>query len=522
MSFSMNSTEAKKNLKLERIFQKFELRAGATLLDSVVTAKSVSKAEVNPVYTPLPDAEAQKNKVRLENNKDKQSQYEVMSTYRWAKFFDNYYSVYKKLSFSLENDKPKRNLLIRLKEMFDSPTLDVSIVYLCGPCNNKGGFLVESHQAGVEELHLADVLAEWDKRVPGQVFLLVIADFNYSGKWGEELKKTPERYQQVGVLCSAGAAVKNSYCELGTYFTHNVLKIFNKISSETLVQVPAVPWLAGDLLMVKKYSNLYPRFPNWAEMVNLQKADYAVVDYDNGQFWGHMVGGQKKYWGCFTWKSGGFKDCLYMGEFEKGKPEGIGIMKYNNGRVYEGQFKASAPEGKGTEYYANGDRYVGDFSKGFKSGAGTYYYKNGDVYKGQFSGNKPNGKGKLTMAKGAYYEGQFVNGKCQGQGEYRYENGDVYVGDWSSSIKHGEGTYKYANGDVYKGGFVNGMRQGRGKLTLPSGESYEGGWENDMMHGEGKFVGADQTITGEWVKGKQVSGNDFFKKDGTKKLPVKI
>lgn len=522
MSFSNSSSDAKKNAKLERTFTLFDKRIHVTLVESFVNSKTTNKNEINPILNALPEAEANKNKSRLERYKNVSNHYETVSLLRWERFFKMYFTIHKRITINSEFDKPKRNLLIRLREMFELPTSDCSILYLVGPANNHGGFLIESQQAGVEELHLSEVLAEWDKRGPNQEFLLIIADFNYSGKWGEELKKMPERYQNCAVLCSTAANQKNVFCDLGTYFTHNVLKILNKISSEQLIQVAAVPWLSGDLLQTKKYTNLYLRFPNWAEINALQKADFVVIDYDNGQFWGHMVGGQKKFWGTFMWKAGGFKDCIYHGEFEKGKPEGIGIMKYNNGRVYEGQFKASAPEGKGTEYYANGDKYVGEFSKGFKAGNGIYYYKNGDVYKGQFSANKPNGKGKLTMVKGAVYEGQFVNGKCQGQGEYRYENGDVYAGDWSNSIKHGEGTYKYANGEVYKGGFVNGLRQGKGKLTLPSGESYEGGWENDMMHGEGKFIGQDQTITGEWIKGRQVSGGDLFKKEGAKKLPVKI
>jgi hypothetical protein len=523
MSYSTNSGELRnKNLKLERVFNFFDKRVLATVVDSTVGHPSVNRAEVNPTFVPLPEPDASKYKAKFDFVNEKQQAFQVTSANRWGKFLASYYSLFKKISLTAEADKPKRNLLIRLKEMFDNNTAEVSIIYLCGPGNNKGHFLMESKQAGVEELAFKEVLGEWDKRTSHQRFLFVVADFNFSGKWGEELKKEPKRMDSVAVLCATHANQKGSFMEMGTYFTHNLLKLFNKISSESILQVPSTPWFSGDLLLTKKYTNLYCRFPSWADIVNLQKAEFAIIDYDNGQFCGHVVNGQKKYWGTFVWKSGSFKDCVYSGEFDKGKPEGLGIMKYNNGRVYEGQFKASAPEGKGIEYYANGDRYVGEFAKGFKAGQGTYHYSNGDIYKGTFSGNKPNGKGKLTMAKGAVYEGNFVNGKCQGTGEYRYENGDIYSGDWSNSVKHGEGTYKYANGDVYKGGFLNGLRQGKGKLSLPSGETYEGHWENDMMHGDGKYSSLERTIVGEWVKGKQVSGTDFYKKEGTQRLPVNI
>lgn len=523
MNSSGNSGEQRsKNLKLERDFDFFSWRVAVTIVDSVVTSPTVNKAEVNPGFVPLAEPEAVKYKPKLDFLRDNPQPYQVTSASRWGKFLSGLFSQSKKISVAPDIDKPKRNLLIRLKEMFDTPAADVSIVYLVGPANAKGHYLIESRQAGVEELAFKELLAEWDKRTSPQRYLFVIADFNFSGKWGEELKKEPKRAENVGVLCATYANQKGSCMELGTYFTHNLLKLCNKISSESLVQVPSTPWFAGDLLLCKKFTNFYWRFASWTDLATLQKAEFAIIDYDNGQFCGHIVNGQKKFWGTFVWKSGTFKDCVYSGEFEKGKPEGLGIMKYNNGRVYEGQFRASAPEGKGSESYANGDRYVGEFSKGFKAGQGTYFYANGDVYKGGFSGNKPNGKGKLTMAKGAVYEGNFVNGKCQGNGEYRYENGDVYSGEWSNSVKHGEGTYKYANGDLYKGGFVNGLRQGKGRLTLPSGETYEGNWENDVMHGEGKYAGFDRTVVGEWIRGKQVSGTEFYKKEGTQRLPVDI
>lgn len=511
-----------KNGKLEKDFEWFKLKVGVTLVDSIVSGTSVNPAEACPGKVALTPVEAAKYKALMDQLRANPQSYEIASAERWTKFFAGVYQHTKRVSCSPMVDKPKRNLLIRLKEMFDSPFDDVSILYLVGASNLKGNYLIESKQSGIEELTFKEILDEWDNRKSEQRYLLVIADFNYSGKWMEELRKDKQRWEGVAVLCSTQAAEKGSYSTLGTYFTHNMLKLCNKISSEAVIQVDSVPGFAGDILICKKNTNLYFRFATWAELMAVQKADFVIIDYETGQFAGHIEGGLKKYWGTFSWKSGSLKDCVYYGEFDKGKQEGLGIMKYNNGRVYEGQWRASVPDGKGTETYINGDKYTGEFSKGSKVGKGTYTYANGDEYKGLFTDNKPNGKGVLKMKKGAVYQGGFVNGKCHGKGEYIYENGDVYNGEWANSVKHGKGVYKYANGDEYHGGFVNGVRQGKGRMTLIDGKVMEGNWENDMMHGEGKYEGLDHTVVGEWVRGKQASKPQFYQKDGSKLLNVDI
>ena len=46
----------------------------------------------------------------------------------------------------------------------------------------------------------------------------------------------------------------------------------------------------------------------------------------------------------------------YTGEFEKGKPHGIGTYTYSDGNIYKGRFKDGKPHGKGT--YTNVDGTV--------------------------------------------------------------------------------------------------------------------------------------------------------------------
>jgi len=437
-------------------------------------------------------------------------------------FFQNFYTLFKRVDHGFDVHKPKRNLLIRFKEMFDSADYDSSILIYSGPATPKGTIPLEVEEVGLEELDFNEILTEWKKRTSNQKFLLIILDCNYSGKWVAQFNQSKEKIEDVFIFASCQHNQKNQYFELGTYFSFNMFKVFNKVQADSLLPTATDPLIAGNFLNCKKYTNLYFNFNSWQSISMFQKSDYVTIEYDNGSYWGHMVGGQKQFWGMFTWKAGSFKGSKYTGEFDKGKLHGKGIMFYNNGRVYEGDFISNAPDGAGIETYDNGDRYVGKFSKGFKNGRGVYYYKFGDKYEGNFAENKPNGIGTLTMAKGAKYVGSFHHGKCNGKGEYKYENGDVYTGDWVDSVKHGQGVYKYSNGDVYTGQFINGIRHGKGKLVFVSEEIYEGGWEKDMMSGQGKYITREEVQLGEWINGKMSKDPSFFSKEGTQKIDVSI
>ena len=72
----------------------------------------------------------------------------------------------------------------------------------------------------------------------------------------------------------------------------------------------------------------------------------------------------------------------YEGEMKEDKPDGKGIIYYNNGDKFEGELKEGFLLGKGTFYFSNGDIYEGDleYFKEEKYTNGIFYYKDGDVY----------------------------------------------------------------------------------------------------------------------------------------------
>ena len=406
--------------------------------------------------------------------------------------------------------------------MFDNNNFDSSILVFVGVASSKGGLIIETKEYGIEELSFQEVLDQWNKRASKQKHLLIILDCNYAGRWAIDFNNYPEKIETVSIFASARENQKAAYFELGLLFTHNLMYLLNKNPHESMIKTSQVPIFVGDYLDCKKYTNLYLNYNDWNKLFAVQKSDYAMIEYDNGTYIGHILNGQKNFWGTFLWKESVFKDCKYSGEFVKGKLEGRGIMTYTNGRVYEGEFKNNAPDGLAVESYENGDKYIGKFSKGFKSGYGLYVYANGEIYEGEFENNKPNGKGCLMTSKTSFYQGNFKNGKCNGVGQFKYSNGDVYQGEWVDSIKHGKGKYFYSNGDIYEGDFVNGVRHGKGVFVSPNGQVYDGGWINDSMSGEGRISSGQDLVFGEWVNGKIDKQPVFFSKIGSKRIQSQI
>ena len=513
---------AGKNKKLYHEYSNFTQRVGYFLLSSVYKGKAHPKEVTSGLYMKCPDNEALLNKDKLEKARQQPVHSSVATANLWNDHFSDLYTFIRQIHVGIETEKPKRNVLRRLKEMFDNNDLDSSILVFCGSTSAKGAIIVETKEYGTEEINLKDVLAEWNKKTSQQKHLLIILDSNFSGSWVSEFNNMQTKPDSVSILASCRENQKITYFELGNYFSYNLMKLLKKSQSETVIALNQVPQFAGSYLDCKKYTNLYLNFNSWASLIAVQKSEFTMVEYDNGIYTGHMEGGQKHFWGTFSWKTGTFKNCQYKGEFQKGKLHGKGIMNYANGRIYEGDFKLNAPEGVATETYANGDKYVGRFLRGFKTGLGTYFFANGQVYEGNFSHNKPNGRGKLKINATANYVGSFKNGKCNGEGCYKYENGDVYEGTWVESMKHGKGIYRYSNGDVYEGDFLNGSRHGQGKLTMISGEVYEGGWEDDKMSGEGRYLSNEEQVYGEWNKGNLVKKPFFFKKTGSRKVETTI
>ena len=110
------------------------------------------------------------------------------------------------------------------------------------------------------------------------------------------------------------------------------------------------------------------------------------------------------------WKEFGDKetDPIYKGDVLDGRPNGVGVIAFPDGR-----------------------KYVGENKNGFPNGQGTMTWSNGVVYSGEYKDGKPNGLGTVTYSDGE---------KCVGEWEnVGFRNGNCYY-------KNGNIQYKYVNG----------------------------------------------------------------------------
>ena len=99
-------------------------------------------------------------------------------------------------------------------------------------------------------------------------------------------------------------------------------------------------------------------------------------------------------------------------------------------------------------------KYVGEIDKGLPNGQGTFIFENKYVwekYVGEWKDGKEHGQGTFTNKFGWKYIGRWKNGKRHGQGTYTWNDGEKYVVEYRDGKRNGHGTYTWSNGEKYVG-----------------------------------------------------------------------
>ena len=168
--------------------------------------------------------------------------------------------------------------------------------------------------------------------------------------------------------------------------------------------------------------------------------------------------------------------CVYEGEFKNEKPEGNGIMKYDD-YSYTGNFKNGVEDGKGIITYKNGKTEEVRYSNGKKLDYKPTALKDGEYKELEGhdvnckSGDCNNGFGTYVFPSGNKYVGNFVNNKREGKGIYYFANGEKFEGIFHDNEKY-SGTYTFNTGITYTGTYsadgepYNGTVSSGG-ITLP-------------------------------------------------------
>uniref|UniRef100_A0A8P4KG08 Alsin Rho guanine nucleotide exchange factor ALS2 b n=1 Tax=Dicentrarchus labrax TaxID=13489 RepID=A0A8P4KG08_DICLA len=243
------------------------------------------------------------------------------------------------------------------------------------------------------------------------------------------------------------------------------------------------------------------------------------------------------------YKDGRLKEATYEGRWLAGKPNGRGVLKWPDGRIYTGTFKNGLEDGFG-EFVApiktlnKNDHYQGHWKDGKMHGLGTYRYASGEVYDGSFQDSMRHGhgilrSGKLNTSSPSVFIGQWLQDKKTGYGVFDdITKGEKYMGMWQDHLRQGTGVVVTQFGLYYEGAFKDNKMMGTGILLSEDDTTYEGEFSDDWtLNGKGVLTMAngdylEGSFSGEWGSGLKVAGSYFkphlFDTDKDKTRPVKL
>lgn len=170
-------------------------------------------------------------------------------------------------------------------------------------------------------------------------------------------------------------------------------------------------------------------------------------------------------------------------------PHGKGRMVYDKYRSYMGAWEHGHWHGKG-HMMSQAYDYKGMFVYDLKDGIGILKWSDGRVYKGEFVDDRHHGQGVLLYPDGSAYKGEFRHNTREGKGEARFAGGGGYVGYWKGGVSDGHGQCTWSDGSIYLGEWRNGKMHGHGiELRADGSVRHEGLFEeNEPVLNRGKEI----------------------------------
>uniref|UniRef100_A0A668AD38 Alsin Rho guanine nucleotide exchange factor ALS2 n=1 Tax=Myripristis murdjan TaxID=586833 RepID=A0A668AD38_9TELE len=210
------------------------------------------------------------------------------------------------------------------------------------------------------------------------------------------------------------------------------------------------------------------------------------------------------------YKDSRLKEATYEGRWLAGKPNGRGVLKWPDGRIYTGTFKNGLEDG-----YASGEVYEGSFQDGMRHGHGMLR------------------SGKLNTSSPSVFIGQWLHDKKTGYGVFDdITKGEKYMGMWQDHLRQGTAVVVTQFGLYYEGAFKDNKMMGTGVLLSEDDTTFEGEFSEDWtLNGKGVLTMAngdylEGSFIGEWGSGLKVTGSYFkpslYDSDKDKTRPVKL
>ncbi|TNM94009.1 hypothetical protein fugu_002185 [Takifugu bimaculatus] len=229
------------------------------------------------------------------------------------------------------------------------------------------------------------------------------------------------------------------------------------------------------------------------------------------------------------YKEGRLRDATYEGSWCAGKPNGRGVLKWPDGRIYTGTFKNGLEDGFGEFIAPNKTLSKSDFYEDMRTVKSTT-----DPFRTTCGhGHGMLRSGKLNTSSPSVFIGQWLQDKKAGYGVFDdITKGEKYMGTWQDNQRHGTGVVVTQFGLYYEGTFKENKMMGTGILVSEDDTMYEGEFSDDWtLSGKGVLTMAnsdylDGSFSGEWGSGLKVTGSYFkphlFDTDKDKARPLKL
>ncbi|TKR88188.1 hypothetical protein L596_012472 [Steinernema carpocapsae] len=191
---------------------------------------------------------------------------------------------------------------------------------------------------------------------------------------------------------------------------------------------------------------------------------------------------------CSFWRSGTSTAAPPLfGAWQLGKPHGLGVIVYPDGKTYKGHFQEGVIQGFGEMSVPNEPQSASIMNSVFfveSSPAISPAGQKCDVCVGKWANGQMNGLVAIKYGDGSSYEGYCKNGQRHGHGVFRssipFIGPTIYVGSWREGVKHGYGVHS-TNRERYLGMWQDGLKHGLGALVTIDGIFHEGIFEKDKM-----------------------------------------
>ncbi|XP_059416787.1 alsin-like isoform X1 [Carassius carassius] len=226
------------------------------------------------------------------------------------------------------------------------------------------------------------------------------------------------------------------------------------------------------------------------------------------------------------YKDSRLKEAIYEGRWVSGKPNGRGVVKWPDGRIYTGTFKNGLEDGFGdyvvpSKNLSSCDHYQGQWKDGKMHGFGTFRYASGEIYEGFFQDNMRHGhgmlrSGKLNSTSPSVFIGQWQYDKKSGYGVFDdITRGEKYMGMWLDDQRQGNAVVVTQFSLYYEGAFSNNKMMGNGLLLSEDDTTFEGEFSEDWtLNGKGVLTMPngdyiEGSFSGVWGSGLKMSGSYY-------------